>query len=241
MKILFTLILVVSSAMVSGQIADRTEMNCDGESRSIYETGDAGLPLIVASKGFDCSICQNQADDVRDFANANEGEVAIWAAMTNTYSSAVPTCGQLAGWSSTYNWGQSIFAFIDEEEFWLQTGTPRYYVIHPVTHEIVYEGSSFSTASATALSLVTTTVGDDPKVNPLKIYQSGSEIIVETSEILHGGLRIYSLSGQEVYATYITQDNGRLSLTVPFKTGIYIAELNSNGNRSIGKLIFTQY
>lgn len=238
MKNLINILCLVLATPLIGQIADRTETNCDGESLSIYEVGDMGMPLIVASKGFDCTICHSQADNVRDFANANEDLVAVWAAMTNTYSSAIPTCGELANWSSTYNWGESIFAFIDETEYWLELGTPRYYVIHPATREIAYEGSSFSTATSTALGLITTSAEEFSERSNLKIYQTGNELTVENPDQMEGELRIYSITGKQVFSVMLNQGTDRFFLQGGLDNGIYIASWVSEGVQSTIKFVF---
>jgi len=222
---------------LSAQIEDRTETNCEGESRSIYQVGDEGKPLIIASKGFDCSICQGQADDVALFAAQNEGSIEVWGAMTYTYSSATPTCVQVNNWSETYNWTE-IFAFPDVDEYWLEFGTPRYYVIHPETRMIVYEGSNFATAGNTALELALTTSVNDFDAEPdVVIFHDGSTLRFAADVSLQGRLRIFNLVGQEVFNRVISQTKGEFqSFEFSGNEGVYIVSFESNNLRFSRKI-----
>ncbi|MFT6997216.1 MAG: hypothetical protein ACJAQ4_000966 [Cryomorphaceae bacterium] len=238
MKHLYTLILLVFTISSVAQVSDRTETNCEGESRSIYQAGDEGLPLLVASKGFDCGICQNQADDVIEFAQANTGNVEVWAAIINLYSSAIPTCQNIANWNSTYSWDETIFSFLDLDEHWLLTGTPIYYVIHPSTREIVYQGANFSTASSTALSLGATSVSDEMRNESFRVYQGDRGIVVNKPLKLNGELRIFNIVGQEVFSALLTAEKDQFTLNFNPIDGIYISSFYSTGIRLSTKFIF---
>lgn len=238
MKHLYILILLVFTIPSIAQIADRTETNCEGESRSIYQVGDEGQPLLVASKGFDCGNCQNQADNVIEFAQANAGNVEVWAAMINLYSSATPTCQNIANWNSTYSWDETIFSFLDLDEHWLLTGTPIYYVIHPSTRDIVYQGSNFSTASSTALSLGTTDVSNEVRNGNFRIYQGDQGIVVKKPSGLKGELRIFNIVGQEVFSAVLVGETDQLTLSFNTIDGIYIASFYSEGVQLSSKFIF---
>jgi hypothetical protein len=238
MKHLYTLILLISTIPSNAQVADRMETNCEGESRSIYQVGDGGLPLLVASKGFDCGNCQNQADDVIEFAQANTGTVQVWAAMINLYSSATPTCQNISNWNSTYSWNETIFSFLDLDEHWLLTGTPIYYVIHPSTREIVYQGSNFSIASSTALSLSTTSVSNEMRNGGFRVYQGDRGIVVTKPSDLKGELRIFNIVGQEVFSALLTAETDKLALNFKPIDGIYIGSIYSKDVRLSTKFIF---
>lgn len=238
MKHFFTIVFFAFSLISPAQIADRTETDCEGNIRSVYQVGDEGLPLLVASKGFDCGICQSQADDVLDFAQANAGTVEVWAAMVNLYSSATPTCQNIANWNSTFSWDESIFSFLDLAEYWFLTGTPIYYVIHPSTHDIVYQGSSFSTASATALSLSTTDTKDVVKDKHFRVYQGDRGIVVHKPTELKGTLRIFNIVGQEVFSVALTGEADQLTLNFNPIDGIYISSFYTEATQWSTKFIF---
>jgi len=226
MKQFCTFLFLFAILTGSGQIADRTETNCEGESQSIYQIGDQGMPLIVASKGFDCSICQNQADDVRDFANQNDGNVAVWAAMTFTYSVSTPTCSNIDNWNTTHNWDETIFSFVDDAEYWVESGTPRYYVIHPTTREIIYEGFSFSEAASTALILSTSNTDKTSKKKSFRMYQSNDGIVMEKPADASGDLRVFNILGQEIFSQRISDKSDQVILDFHSKDGIYIANFD---------------
>jgi hypothetical protein len=194
--------------------------------------------LLVASKGFDCGICQNQADDVIEFAQANTGNVEVWAAMINLYSSATPTCQNIANWNSTYSWDETIFSFLDLDEHWLLTGTPIYYATHPSTREIVYQGANFSTASSTALSLGATSVSDEMRNESFRFYQGDRDIVVNRPLNLNGELRIFNIVGQEVFSALLTAETDKLALNFKPIDGIYIGNIYSKDVRLSTKFTF---
>ncbi len=117
MKKLTFVFLLSFPALLFGQVDDRTENGCDGTARSVYQVGDEGKPLLIASDGLDCSICMNHAPDVRNFANDNQGTIEVWGAMSYLYSNAIPTCANVEQWNTAYNW-TTIFTFVDLDEFW---------------------------------------------------------------------------------------------------------------------------
>src|SRR5688500_4452207 len=95
----FILFWIVASA----QVADTSYTDCDGNTESIYGIIGQGTPLIIASKGLDCSICMGQAPGIQTFA-ADNPTVRVWAAMNNKYSTAQPTCTGANDWETTYAW-----------------------------------------------------------------------------------------------------------------------------------------
>lgn len=238
MKHFFTLMLFVFSLVCVAQVDDFTETDCEGNMRSVYQVGDEGLPLLVASKGFDCGICQSQADDVLEFAQDNSGTVEVWGAMLNLYSPATPTCQNIDTWNSNFSWDETIFSFLDLDENWFVGGTPRYYVIHPSTREIVYQGSSFSTASSTALGLSTTNTEDGLENGNFQVYQSNGGIVVNKSANLKGELRIFNIVGQEVYSTILNAESDQLVLNFSPIEGIYISSFYTEGTQLSTKFVF---
>jgi len=238
MKHSLILVLFAFSLTSVGQIADRTETDCEGNMRTVYQAGDGGLPLLVASKGFDCGICQSQADDVLEFAQENLGTVEVWAAMVNLYSSATPTCQNIANWNSNFSWDESIFSFLDLDEYWFLNGAPIYYVIHPATREIVYQGSSFSTASSTALGLTTTNTNNLVRNEDFKVYQGDRGIVVTKPSALTGELRIFNIVGQEVFTAILSGEADQLTFNFSPNDGVYISSFYTEGTQLSTKFIF---
>lgn len=232
-------IFTLATLSLQGQVPDRIETNCDGETRSLHATLDSGLPVIVASKGFDCSICVNQAETVGAFAADYQGQIEVWGAMTYTYSDTEPTCGVLEGWVTDYNWSD-VFAFPDVEEYWLELGTPRYYVIAPDTREVVYEGSSFSTATENATALIALgTTELLANSGDLKIFANVEGLQVNFMSPIDGMVRIEvsDIVGRQVLALSQNVSRGENLITTPFNenAGIYILRISANGKSTAKK------
>ncbi|MDZ4845116.1 MAG: T9SS type A sorting domain-containing protein [Chitinophagales bacterium] len=136
----------------NAQVQNFSYTDCNGNTETVYSIIGQGKPLIVASKGFDCSICMNQAPAMQTFAAQNPN-VRIWGAMNYRYSSSMPTCTQVSSWKNSYSWND-IFMFLDLTDEWQGVGYPTHYVISPVDSTIIYTGSSFSTATNVANSVI---------------------------------------------------------------------------------------
>jgi hypothetical protein len=236
MKIFSTLFALLTLAVASAQpIADRTETNCDGESRSVYEVTGTGQSIIVASKGFDCSICISQADNVAAFANDNIGVVQVWGAMRYTYSSATPDCDDVNNWDNTHAWS-NVFSFPDPSGYWSGNGTPFYQVIDPTTLEIAYSGSNFTNASLTALGLTTLSTADIIREEGLSINGDGEYLNVQFwgNKTGQAQMDVYNIVGQKIehYPFEVNAGANVFALPFPAKDGIYIANISlSNGQK----------
>ena len=139
--------MLFGSALYSQSYTD-----CAGNSEDLMAVLATGKPVLIASKGFDCSICVSQAPSVGQWAN-NNPQVRVWGAMTFTYNSgATPSCAQTNTWISNHGW-QNIFTFVDASRDFFASGTPRYYVYDPVSGQEIYDGFSFTQASQAALGV----------------------------------------------------------------------------------------
>lgn len=244
MRILFTLIAAALCIIASAQpIDDRTETDCDGESRSVYEVTETGMSIIVASKGFDCSVCVSQADDVAEFANDNIGVVQVWAAMKYLYSNATPDCGDVNTWDNTHSWS-NVFSFTDESGYWASNGTPFYQVIDPSTLEIAYSGPNFTNASLTALGLTTLSNSAIIREEGLRVNADGENLNIQFwgNKLGVADMEVYNIVGQrmEKYTFDIKSGSNILSLPFISKDGIYISNIALNNGQKIS-LKFMSY
>jgi len=229
MKHLFTLLIILSTVLGFGQVENFTEFDCNSQSQSVYEVGDAGMPLIVASKGFDCGICVNQAPAVAAFANQYVGQIQVWGAMRYLFSSTTPGCPAVNNWVSNYSW-ENVFSFADMEGHWSGNGTPIYYVIHPQTREIVYQGSNFTTAKNQALSLLALSA---PSIydfaQSIAAFANDSEIVIRLDAINSGNstIRVMNIVGQEVAVVQRQIVAGQNTIRIPFNgnNGIYLLNI----------------
>ena len=239
MKLLLSTILATFIYVSAGaQIEDRTETNCNGESESIHAILDSQLPLLIASKGLDCSICMGHAAQLGDFAENNQGAVRVWGAITYTYSSQVPNCSEVDDWVSEYGW-ESIFSFVDEPEYWLETGTPRYIVIDPSTMEITYDGANISNAIDAAEDLMATaSTGSAIGDSNIELWSEEGTIRIAGLRDGNWNLEVFDITGKQKMSTRIGSqgENARVALPGDLSEGIYIVRLNSAGNSVVGKL-----
>ena len=242
MKRIYLIIALLIPYFSFAQVPDYTETDCNGNSRSIYDVGNSGKPLIIASKGFDCSICMGQAAAVRNFANDNTETVEVWAAMTYIYSSTEADCGAVDEWVDTYNW-ENIFAYPDIDEVWLANGTPTYYVIHPVSHAIAYEGPNFNLAKNTALNFVTVTGVNEAELSleEFSIFSDGEMLQVSFGSDISGSAKfeILNIVGQQSAHFNVNVNRGTNRFTNVFSrsSGIYILKVTLNGKTTTRKFV----
>lgn len=243
MKTLFTLFAICFVFLAQAQIENRTETDCDGNSQSIYEILETGKPLIIASKGLDCSTCMSQADNLASFAN-NQPNIQIWGAMYYLYQDQEADCSSIESWNNSYGWS-NIFTFPDLEEFWAgDFGAPTYTVIDPASKEIVYSGGNFTDASDEALGLITVGLEDENIESSFTLYNNNGilHIKLDAVEAGQGRIEVYNILGEEVFSKEILLPAGNVELKTPFRenSGIFIANLELNGKTYSKKFLLRE-
>ncbi len=237
MKQIYLFLFAIASLSLNAQVADRMVEDCNTNQSSIYQVLASGKPLIVASKGFDCSICVNQAPGWGTWAS-NNPQVQVWGAMTNTYSSNIPTCNQVSSWVSSYNWS-NIYTFIDSSEYFFEFGTPRYLVYDPADSSLAYVGGSASTARSTALGLVTNNVS--LKENTFEdiqfYYKNGTLNFMKVPE---GNtlIEIYNLTGKKERVFTLRRDHKSFPLS-DLPKGIYLMRLSNSKSATTRKIVIS--
>jgi len=220
---------VLMTCIATAQTPDAAYTDCDGNTESIYDILGQGTPLIIASKGLDCSICMGQASALKTFSEAHP-EVRVWGAMSYKYSGAQPTCTGVNAWESDYAWND-IFLFADVNKDWEGVGYPTYYVISPVDSSFQYQGSSFSQASAKALELAPTGILDKERLK-LNVFYDAPAHTLQLN--LPGDkqlktVMLANLMGQVVFETPVQslEKTLRIPLSGNITNGIYLVFLHS--------------
>jgi hypothetical protein len=231
--LLLSLAALLFVGTVLAQVPNHTETDCNGNARSLYAAGDAGRPVIIASKGFDCSICMGQAPSIGVFAASYAGQIDVWGAMIMAYSSSSPNCNQAANWVANYNWG-SVFTFPDVQNHWVGTGVPRYIVVHPQTKEAVYTGSSFTAAANAATALLPlSSPAQAPKNPEIKAFADQQQLQIRLSHFPSGLIHasVVNLVGNEVARFRIDHDGSDAPRNFPFaeRPGVYILRVEQGG------------
>lgn len=242
MKTLYTFLGILFTLLSQAQVENRTETDCEGNSQSIYEILESGKPLIIASKGLDCSICMGEATNLANFAN-NQPNIAIWGAMLYLYQNQDPDCASIESWENSYGW-DNIFSFPDIEEFWTGQGAPTYHVIDPSTAEIVYSGGFFSSASNTALGLITVGLEDENRQPSFTLFSNSGILNIEINSFSNGPgkIEVYNILGQKVFSNDLYIKNGENKFRRGFNenSGIYIANFELNGITYSKKFLLKQ-
>lgn len=207
--------------------------NCSGFTETQQQWINAGTPLLVASKGFDCSICVNQADMVGIWA-ANNPQVRVWGAMTYTYNQgATPSCTELNNWVSIHNW-QGVFAFIDSSRTFYAQGTPRYYVFAPLSGVKVYDGFSFNQASQIAQSYINTVKLEEGAFSDWQVLMQPDGVFIKNLPSQQR-FQIIDLTGRVLLEGEVGPDQEQLVSLVEIPSGTYLFKLSNR----VKKLVWT--
>lgn len=237
---LLTYLLFISTVSFAQVPTSATVYDCNNTSKSISATLASGKALLIASKGFDCSICVNGAPALQSWAASNKSKVAVWAAMTNTYNNQTPTCSNVSTWKSTHSWND-IFMFIDSTKRWFVNGTPKYYVYNPSNGAIIYSGNNVSTAQSMALnaSLITSTNNNNLLINS-KIYLNQNEIILENIPRNSKRIEVYNLKGKLLSEVIILNEMKQVEIPIYQTKGIIFIRFIDNNNEISSKKFFIQ-
>ncbi len=243
MKTTLILIAAVFAAdTLFSQIADRTETDCDGNQRTVYDVGLEGKPLIIASKGLDCSICMSHANSVGIFANTYAGQIEVWGAMTFLYNQSIPTCTQVENWENSYNWN-AVFAFVDADEYWYGVGVPTYRVIHPLTQEEIYTAGNWTAASNAAIGILSLSSNNNKPLENINIkaHADGQSLHIQAENLQKAAFTVdvVNMVGQVVakYELQSRNDSEKFKVDFSAKPGIYILQLSQLGNRTALKFV----
>ena len=218
---------------------DVSVTDCNNNMSSVYTVLGTGKVLLVASEGFDCSTCQSKAAGLQNWAAQNKVKVQVWGAMTFTYSPNTPQCTDVSSWVSNYGWND-IFTFIDANELWFQSGTPRYTVYSPLDSSLAYQGFSESDAFAKAQELASqTTVSiKEAASNAFYISQSTGSIGLHYLPKSMVELQVTNLTGKVVKQSRFNVEGDKTSVsTSDLGTGIYLVSIQNNqGFRAVRKI-----
>ncbi len=228
MKKLYLALFFGASLMLSAQVADKTVTDCNSNSKSIYTSLATGKPLVIASKGFDCTTCQSTAAALQNWAAQNPG-VEVWGAMLNLNTSNTPSCTNVSAWVGTYGW-TNIFTFLDDTRFWFKFGTPRYYVYNPADSTIAYEGSSQSTALSTASGLVTTVGQREVEKKEFSLNASNGSLSLFNLPQGPTTVQVVSLTGNVVKTVSFNSPGSLEKVDLGnFSVGIYLVNVQNKG------------
>jgi hypothetical protein len=235
MKNFYTLLILLVSLPGFTQVADRTETDCNNTSQSIYGVLGTGKALIVASEGLDCSICQGKAPGLQNWAAANSAKVQVWGAMTFTYNNNTPTCAQVSNWVNTYNW-TSVFTFVDNNEFYFQSGTPIYWVYSPAdsTRSGPYgnENVAYQAALDAALPDVS---APQYALKDVNHYTNENTLFLGNLPQQPLQLKLLGLSGQIIKSVTLEENNAQIAIA-NLPAGIYLVNLNLKGAQTTFKI-----
>lgn len=236
MKHLYLILFLFAIHGLNGQAADYSVTDCSGNSNSIYQVLGGGQPLIVASKGFDCSICVSRAGGWGNWAS-NNPSVAVWGAMTLTYSNSTPTCTQVNNWVSTHSWS-SIYTFIDSNEYFFSAGTPRYIVFSPVDSTVIYTGGSESQARTAALGAVNSINLPENSLERLQFYYSNGTLHFQSVPTGNTLVEIYNLTGKKERVFTLRKDRKEYPVS-DLPKGIYLLRFSNQSTALTRKIVIS--
>lgn len=242
-QLILTLFTVLAIGAFGQKIADATYTDCNGNTEGVYATLVSGKVLVIASKGFDCGICKSHAVNYENFISQNSATIAGWGAMVNLYSQSTPTCANMTSWRNAYGWN-NIFSFLDLNDDYFMSGTPRYYVVNPADSTIVYSGGNFNTMQQTALQYASSiSIEEQGYFFDLKVFKQNESIAVQTSLNLEENTKIelYNIAGQieKVWNKIEQGQSGyQLDLNKTLNSGVYLLRISSNGQVVTKKLVW---
>lgn len=239
MKKIFTVFISLIVLGTSAQVMDVSVLDCSNNSSSIYGVLGTGKVLVVASDGLDCSICKSKAPGLQSFAAQNKTKIQVWGAMTYTYSNNTPTCSAVNSWVSNYGW-VDIFTFVDANEFWFMSGTPRYTVYSPLDSSLAYQGFDESAALNVALQIAGNTTVGITELSKKDFYVTQSPNAIRLNNLPKGvnTIQMINLTGKVVKSASVESSDGKYTLgTIDLNAGIYLVSAqNKKGFKAVKKV-----
>jgi hypothetical protein len=242
MKNLVVFILSFTLATSIAQtVTDVTETNCDNQTESVSQAISGGQPLIVVASGYDCWICQQEADDFDLMADTLVGKARVWGALHYKYNSGDPGCGVMEDWMNDYGW-DNMFAFVDvnngTSKSWANGGYPSYTVIG-VDQTYLYKGTNKTNALNTLFEAMENTISSIAEESADFVLkglsgQLGIEIIF--SEPQSGVLTVYDLTGSILHQKSIKSKPSEL-IELEQSGLVLVNFTSSSGSNTTHKLL----
>ncbi|MBI1316349.1 hypothetical protein GC167_05745 [bacterium] len=226
MKHFITLVLFAAFLGVSAQ----NYTDCAGNSENLQQWLSAGTPVLVASKGVDCSICMSSAPQVGTWAT-NNPQVRVWAAMTYRYSTQDANCTQVNNWVNSYGWGD-VFAFADVNEDFRGSFFSRY-LVYALDGSVAYDGPNLTTAGNTALGLVSGVGLEEANAKAFSVFRG--EGVLEVAGIQAGqtvSYELIDLAGRSVIKGPLTANDNRIAIS-GLKGGIHLVRLGQEAHKVV--------
>ncbi len=239
MKQVFTLLLLFALSVASAQaVMNRNEVDCNGQQMAIHQILGSGKALIISSQGLDCSICVSKASGWGNWASANKGSVAVWGAMTYTYSNNTPSCGSLNSWMSTHGWND-IFTFVDSAEYYFQSGTPRYLVYDPADSSLIYQGGNENQARNFALGASQINLGQAQfKLEDLDFFINRGQLNFRNVPPGRTLIEIYNLAGKKEKSFQLSESHKVLNIS-DLPKGIYLVRMSGIKSALTRKIVIS--
>ncbi len=238
-KSILTLFVAVAILFTQAQpVPNASFTDCNGNTKTIYQTLASGKVLVVANAGTNCSICMSHAPGIGTYATNNTATIEVWGSIT-TKTGGNPGCGALNNWVNTYGWS-NVFTFLDSNKYWFQTATPRYFVIDPSDSTQAYAGTDLSAAKQVADALAASNIGLEEVEIVTSVFIAPTSINLELSSFANNGqVELFDITGKKL--AHWTIDQGSKSVQLPFvkqvKSGIYLLKMNINGKQLVKKLM----
>lgn len=243
MKKLYSALFILAFSLLglvhAQPVADFTAIDCQSNSKSLHQVLGTGKAVIVASKGFDCGICRGRAAGWGSWASQNKASVEVWGAMTNTYSNNIPSCNSLNTWVSDYAW-QDVFSFIDSNEYFFESGTPRYLVFSPADSTRIYLGGSESAARNAALgaSLLGQREFERSPLQRIHFYYSAQRLYFESVPREAVKVQLFNLAGSKERLFRLEGQDRSFDLS-GLPRGIYLLRFESQSGMISRKLVIS--
>ncbi len=227
---LFSFFLLTTSSLA--QVQNQTVTDCNSLTKDMYSVLTTGKVLVVASKGFDCSICKSKAPGLQSWAASHKLSIEVWGAMTYTYNSNTPNCSNVNSWKSSYGWND-IFTFVDANRTWYGAGTPQYFVYDPADSTLAYQGFSESTARTTAQNLSNPSIGiQEVKISQKTFFISQSDGYLQLHNLPSEpvDVQIFDLTGKVVKSQKVSVNGDIMRVSITnFKSGLYLVKVKGSG------------
>lgn len=238
MKSFYLIIFCLLGLYSSAQISDRSEQNCSGQQQTLHAVLGSGKALIISSQGIDCSICASKAPGWGNWAKLNKTQVAVWGAMTYTYSSNIPSCNSISNWVANYGW-TDVFTFIDSAEYYFQSGTPRYLVYDPKDSTLIYSGASESQARSTALAASQVNLTNQKfGLEDLDYIQSRGQLNFRNVPEGNTRIEVYNLAGKKEKSFQLRKDHKVFNIS-DLPKGIYLLRMSNANSAFTRKIVIT--
>ena len=228
---------------VGNVLPDKKEVNCQGVSKTIYQTLEDGKPIMIFAESWGCGPCWDTAGEKADYIQAHKSKINFWIPLCEYFGNDAECATDnkfdrrsVEGWQNSFIGLKDAFMFLDNDRTFNLDGIPAQPgvgVIDPKTKKLVYSGYDFGKAESIAEALASNVTANKERENAkqFSFYPNPAQNTINVKCLTNdNSISIANMEGKVVLVLKSIQMESTLDLS-SFSKGVYTLMVNNEASK----------